>query len=203
MTHKGIIKLNLGCGPSGIKGWINYDWGILPFISKYPYLRQLLIRIKILSKNYAVSWPVVKLVDIRKRFPLESESVNYIYCSQVLEHFEKYTALDILKECYRVLKKNGVIRIVLPNLKKMVGKYKNADEFTRDFFGYEKDKKGFTNIFIRGHQWMYDELSFRKLLMVVFEKIEKRKFREGLVPDLNKLDLELHRDHSFYIEAIK
>lgn len=200
---KEIIKVNLGCGPSGIDGWINYDWGMLPLLSKMPWLRDVLIKLKILSKNYLVDWATIRLVDIRKRLPLGDGSVDYIYCSHVLEHCEKYEVLNILKECHRVLKKSGILRVVLPDLNKLIKKYKNAEEFNRKFFGYEKDRKSFLNIFVRGHQWMYDESSFLRVLKEVFECVSKRSFRKGIVPDLEKLDLEEHSNHSFYMEAIK
>jgi SAM-dependent methyltransferase len=203
MTHVDIIKLNLGCGPSGIEGWINYDWGMLPILSKVPKIRQCLIDFKILPQNYNVDWPKIHLVDIRHKLPLEDGTVDYIYCSHVLEHFKKYETLNILKECQRVLKKDGTIRIVLPDLKYFIDNYKNAEVFNHDFFGYEKDKQGYQNIFIRGHQWMYDEPSFKEVLKTYFDKIEIVKFRKGKVPDLDKLDLKEHSNHSFYIEATK
>lgn len=129
--------------------------------------------------------------------------MDYIYCSHVLEHFEKYETLNILKECRRVLKKNGVMRIVLPDLGKMIKSYKGAEEFNREFFGYEKDVRSMAKMFIRGHQWMYDEGSFLKILKMVFGDVSKTSFRKGRVPDLKKLDLEIHRDHSFYVEVVK
>lgn len=203
MTHKTIIKLNLGCGPSGIDGWLNFDWGVLPFLSKFLVIRKWLVRFNILSSNYDVAWPQIKLVDIIKGLPLDDKLVDYIYCSHVLEHFEKYETMSILYDCQRVLKKNGVMRIVLPDLKKIVTSYKNADVFNKVFFGYDKDKKNIFNYFIRGHQWMYDTKSIGLLLKPIFSKVEVKKFGVGTVPDLDKLDLKEHKDHSLYIEVIK
>jgi predicted SAM-dependent methyltransferase len=176
---------------------------MLPLLSKFPYIRRLLIKLKILSINYETSWPDIKLVDIRHKLPLKDKSVDYIYCSHVLEHFEKYETLDILKDCYRVLKKGGVIRVVLPDLKKMIKNYKSAEKFNRDFFGYEKDKKSLLNLFVRGHHWMYDENSISELMKKFFIEVEIQEFQKGEVPDLKKLDLEMHKDHSLYIEAVK
>ena len=102
-----------------------------------------------------------------------------------------------------MLKEEGVIRVVLPDLRKMIKKYENAEEFNREFFGYEKNKKSIFNLFIRGHQWMYDEPAFLRLFEEVFENVKKCSFRKGAVPDLEKLDLKMHSDHSFYIEAVK
>src|SRR3990167_10543436 len=89
------VKLNLGSGPTGINGWINYDSGVLPMLSKVPAIRHLICSFGLLPKNYDVVWPEIQLVDIRNKFPLEDSSVDYIFCSQVLEHFDKYEADNI------------------------------------------------------------------------------------------------------------
>jgi predicted SAM-dependent methyltransferase len=203
MSHKDIIKLNLGCGPNGLDNWINYDWGMLPLLSKLRPIRNLLIKLKFLEKNYETIWPKIELVDIRRKLPLDSMSVDYIYCSHVLEHFEKYETKNILAEAYRVLKKGGVLRIVLPDLKKFIENYENADSFNRDFYGYDKDVKKMTNIFIRGHQWMYDENSIVELLKEKFKEVKIQKFRSGETPELQYLDLKSHSNHSLYVEAKK
>lgn len=172
-------------------------------LSKLPLLRRLLVKIGILPRSYETDWPKLKLIDIRKTLPLAEDSVDFIYCSHVLEHFEKYETVNILKECFRVLKPGGVLRVVLPDLKIMINKFSDAEKFNRDFYGYDKDKKSILNWFIRGHQWMYDEESFLKLIGNEFNKVKKTGFRSGKVPNLRELDLEVHRDHSFYIEAQK
>jgi len=199
-----MVKINLGCGPNGIDGWINYDWGLLPFINKFGLI-DVFIKLGMIGKNYKTKWPKFELVDIRKKWPLKNKSVDYIYCSHVLEHFEKYKTGEILKESRRVLKKGGILRIVLPDLKKMVDNYKEADDFCRDFFGFDKDKKyGLAGSFIRGHSWMYDKKSLTDILkMAGFAKIKECKFRQGECPDIEKLDYEGHRQISMYFEIQK
>ncbi len=193
----------MGCGPSGIDGWLNFDWGVLPILSKLSFLRRVLIKFGLLANNYDLTWPKIKLVDINRKLPLKNNSVKYIYCSHVLEHFEKYETQNILKECFRVLKNGGVMRIVLPDLKMIIKKYNNADEFNKIFFGYDKDKKNIFNFFIRGHQWMYDKKSIEILLKQIFKKVEIKSFGVGSVPDLDRLDLKGHKDHSLYVEVTK
>ena len=197
-----FIKLNLGCGPSGTDGWLNYDWGLLPILGKYPIIRRLIIKMGLLSKDYDVSWSKIKLVDIRKTLPLENNCVDFIYCSHVLEHFEKWETEKILNECKRVLSKNGVMRIVLPDLEKIIKNKKDADEFCREFWGFEKDKKwGISGKFIRGHEWMYDKKSFEKVLINAgFENIKFLEWKKGECLDLERLDLEIHKKLSFYVE---
>jgi len=203
MNHSDIIKVNLGCGPSGINWWVNFDWGILPLLSKIKWLRKIVINLGMLSKCYDIDWADINLVNITRRLPLKDNSVDYVYCSHVLEHFDKKTAILILKDISRVLKKRGVVRIVLPDLKLLIDQYKSADEFNRDYFGYDKDKYDWKRIFIRGHEWMYDKKSAFQLLSGVFGKVVMSEYKDGNFPDIEQLDLQEHSNHSLYIEGVK
>lgn len=204
------IKLNLGSGPSGINGWLNYDSGILPTLSKFPSIRHIICSLGLLPKSYDVDWPETQLVDIRNRFPLDDNSVDNIYCSQVLEHFELYQAQQILHEAHRVLKPSGLIRITVPDIKKMFNSDLSAREINVLWWGYEKDIRPsnifakISRLFIRDHQWHHDETSMKQLLSNTgFKNIKILSFRKGQTPDLNRVEIEIHRKHSLYIEANK
>lgn len=195
--------INLGCGPNGITGWENLDWGVLPFLSKFELLRKVFVKLRLFPNSYDLKWPSIKLHDIRKTLPYKSRSVDYVYCSHVLEHFEKWEAESILLEMKRVMKKGGLIRIVLPDLKLMVENYKNADDFCKEFFGFDKDKKwGMSGKFIRGHQWMYDKESLKELLLLLgFRKVIFREYGVGKCKDIKKLDYLPHKKISMYVEV--
>lgn len=213
--NKKIIKLNIGCGPSGIAGWLNYDWGMLPLLSKTPLIRKTMAIFGLLPNQYVLKWPNLKLVDIRRRFPLEDESVKFIYCSHVLEHFERWEAAKILTECWRVLERDGVIRVVVPDIEKMFDLYhqtktRPGQMFCRLWWGYDKDKipanflQVFSRRFIRDHQWHYDKQELNLMLRKAgFIKINWVGFGKGSLPDIEKLDLESHENHSLYAEAFK
>lgn len=204
-------KLNLGCGPTGINGWINYDFGMLPFLNKTGFLG-FFVKLGLLKKDYLLRWPKFEMVDIRKVLPLEDKTIDYIYCSHVLEHFEKWEAKNILLESRRVLKTGGIIRIVLPDIEKIINNYSatKSDEFCRIWWGYDKDIKPksffdkLSRLFIRGHQWMYNKVAFKEILKECgFRDIRLLSIGKGNVPDIKKLDLELHKELSFYYEAKK
>jgi len=194
--------INLGCGPDGIDGWINYDWGWLPLINKIR-LTSLLVRLKIIGKQYLRNWAKFQLVDIRKSLPLKSKSVDWIYCSHVVEHLEKWEAMSLLKEIRRVLKKKGRARIVVPDLDLIIGKYgRNAEEFNRKYFGFDKDiNLGIINWLVRPHNWMYNQASFELMAKQAgFKQVTVSKYRNSNMPDVDKLDLEIHQDLSLYVE---
>jgi predicted SAM-dependent methyltransferase len=206
-------KLNLGCGPSGINGWINYDWGMLPLVNKYPFLLKALVKIGAIDKAYIVKWPKIRLFDIRKKFGEKDNTVDVVYCSQVLEHFERWEAVGIAKEIYRILKKGGIFRISVPDIKLLIDKYNgdiDADKLAKDIWGFDKHLKpknllqSIGRNFIRDHQWLYDKNSMKKMLSKAgFKNIEICEFGKGNTPDLDKLDLEEHRSASMYLEATK
>lgn len=200
------IKLNLGSGPKSVNGWENLDWGWLPFFGKYR-INKLFYRFGLLDKSYNSNWENVKLVDIRKRLPYSDSSVDYIYCSHVLEHFSPKETGEILKDCKRVLKKKGILRVVLPDLDKIIRNYKSPDDFNNEFFGYEKKLyESFLGKikekFIRPHVWMYNVESFRKVLENCgFVNVKVYSYRKGKCKDIINLDKSIYRNLSFYIEA--
>lgn len=68
--------------------------------------------------------------SITEAFPLESKSVDFILCSEVLEHIEE---LDkVLDEFLRVLKKDGKILVTVPNFSFMSFEYLREMFFTKD-----------------------------------------------------------------------
>lgn len=210
------IRVNLGCGPSGLDGWTNFDWGALPLLSKMPWLRRVLVKAGVLPAGYDTPWPRIRLVDIRKRLPLGTNSVTFIYCSHVLEHMERWQALHVLRECHRVLAPGGAVRIVVPDLALICRQYlegeddRPAHSACRILWGHPKDIRPasaiarFSRSFIRPHEWCYDHAEMERLMRDAgFSEVRHCEFRQGAVDDLDRLDLEGHRPHSMYVEAFK
>jgi predicted SAM-dependent methyltransferase len=92
--------VNIGCGNIYHKNWINFD--------------------------YSSDSSSVIQYNLSKGIPLETESVDFLYSSHILEHFTKSSALELLKECHRVLRSGAIIRVVVPDLKCIVEEYLNA-----------------------------------------------------------------------------
>ena len=215
------IMLNIGCGPNGLNHWLNYDWGVLPLLSKFPGVRRCLIQLGALPKGYDLPWARLKLVDIRKQFPLADGAVKFIYCSHVIEHFERWEALHILRECRRCLRNDGVLRLVVPDIPKLIACYQQAvaaaqpgarpaRDLCRLWWGFDKDIAPgsflgrLSRRFIRDHQWNYDRQELELLVKEAgFRAMTVCEFAKGAVPDLDKLDLEGHKAHSIYVEVTK
>lgn len=96
---EGFMKkmLNIGCGHRYHKDWVNID--VDP------------------------ATPEVMKADITRGLPFADNSFEVVYHSNVLEHLPSQLGKHLIKECYRVLRPGGVLRINLPDLEKMVREY--------------------------------------------------------------------------------
>ncbi|MDX1976967.1 MAG: methyltransferase domain-containing protein [Pseudanabaenaceae cyanobacterium bins.68] len=85
-----MIYLNLGCGNTFDSHWINLD--------------------------VSPSAKEVKKWDVREGLPFDNDSIDACYSSHVFEHLNIDEARKLLSECIRVLKPEGIIRLVVPDL---------------------------------------------------------------------------------------
>lgn len=119
--------LNLGCGTktSNKAGVINIDWSIYLQLKRNRILKPLvplfirgerLERFKSLPDNIFVH-------NLAKGIPVDSNSVDVVYHSHMLEHLDRYVAEDFLIEVYRVLKPGGIHRIAVPDFEKACKAY--------------------------------------------------------------------------------
>jgi predicted SAM-dependent methyltransferase len=130
----------------------------------------------------------------------------------MLEHLDRTEAAQFLKESMRVLKTGGTIRLVLPDLSKLIelyNIYKDADAFLESTLMCSPNPRSFLQwlkialIGNRHHLWMYDGKSLSKLLENNGFKNIKILESGKTTTDCGSLDLFERADESMYIEAIK
>ena len=223
-----VVKLNLGCGPRPFKGWINIDKSWNTRLYKFPLLKKLIIKL-LLSLRWVTKGALENVVDyphdldIRRRdvtkgLPFDDMSVDYIYTSHLLEHLHKEDTMSVLKECYRVLKPGGILRVVVPDLKIYVKKYMNNEGFSPDddipaadtfmnsimLQGIGEERPLFYKLMCKRHQWMYDFESLAKRLYdCKFSEVKECKLGKGSLPDVKHLEQQEYHPKSVYLEAIK
>ena len=92
-------KINLACGSKlcMLDGWENID--------------------------FYNSGKGVRKMNLLKKLDYDDESVDVIYHSQFIEHLDNEQAKKFLKECKRILSKNGIMRIVTPDFENQVNEY--------------------------------------------------------------------------------
>ena len=104
--------LYVGCGAHNLRGFLHAD------ISVYK-----LSKIKSHEQN-----KIDIFCDITKKIPLKDGSIKLVFSRDTLEHLTWKELINHFIECNRILESNGVIRMSLPNLDKMIDRYKNKDE---------------------------------------------------------------------------
>lgn len=98
--------LQIGCGNNLLQGWLNTD----------------------VAPQYGATF-----MDVSQRFPIPDNSLEYIYAEHLMEFFNPSQLEKILKECCRVLKPNGIIRIASFSADKII---KGAYSEAADYFSY-------------------------------------------------------------------
>lgn len=79
----------------------------------------------------------VQKCNILKGLPFDRESIDAIFSSCMLEHFTPEQAKRYMKECYRVLRRGGIIRIVVPDLEDVCKEYLHILDLVRKDKSYE------------------------------------------------------------------
>jgi SAM-dependent methyltransferase len=122
--------VNLGSSARTAPGWTNIDSSFILRMGRHPRLSRFLWKIGLISSDrYAriqnvnsgcVVWNLVNGV------PYPDETFDVVYHSHLLEHIDRDRAPGFLSECFRVLKRGGVIRVVVPDLEQLGRAYVRA-----------------------------------------------------------------------------
>lgn len=124
------LVLNLGCGSQIGDGWVNVDYALGARLTKLPLFGALNRRLKIFKFDWDDR---IYLHDLTKAFPWASGSVDAVYSSHTLEHLSREDGRRFLRECHRVLKPGGLIRIIVPDLRQAVTEYLEGRVRADDF----------------------------------------------------------------------
>jgi predicted SAM-dependent methyltransferase len=195
------LKLNIGCFTSFFMfhdTWINIDkLDLMPMMQR---------RCRFVQS------------DVSVRIPYPDNAAKMIYHSDILEHFSYHEAIAFLKECHRVLKPGGLMRVCVPNLFQILSDYKNGsidehndvqpEEFTEVnapslklsmlLFG----SVGSSQNNYRGHQMMYNFDGVKEVLESVgFVDVIPKPIDTSQSPFMCNKDV--HRDMELIVECRK
>jgi predicted SAM-dependent methyltransferase len=204
------LRLNLGCGTNAPDGWTNIDRSPSMVLDRLPGVKPVLHRLGILQVEHLTRWPAsIVRHDMTKRLPFPDMSASAIYSSHALEHIYLNEAQAVLVECYRVLKRDGILRLALPD----------AEQFARELietsdgetFNAEMRAHPLTRPTAKGrviglfgasvHRWQPTRSVVWGLLHNAgFRQVEERQFLEGRMPRLSDVE---HRERSMFVEACR
>lgn len=195
------MKVHLGAFDQSVAGWINTDITFHMFIARVPGLAYLMGRFGLLSAQRVKQhrdgiFSQLRYANVAKRLPFAENSVGSIYSSHMLEHLDPETGRRCMAECFRVLKRNGVLRIAVPDLDALIRLY-DPEYPERMLVPFFELQKGYKN----RHWWHYTDQSLQRALREVgFSDVYRCQYREGRCEDVEKVDC---RPDSLFVEAIK
>ena len=115
-----ILNLGSGTKTSNKPGVINIDWSIYLRLKKIKALRPLVplfVRGERLERFMSLADHII-VYNLATGIPFDSDSVDAVYHSHMLEHLDRNVAERFLMEVKRVLKPGGIHRIVVPDFEK-------------------------------------------------------------------------------------
>lgn len=95
--NKNKTNINIACGDSYVKSWLNYDF----------------------SPHSAI----VKQANLLDRLPIAENMADVIYSSHFVEHIPRDLVHGFLAECHRITKVGGRLRLVLPDWEELCSTY--------------------------------------------------------------------------------
>lgn len=153
------MKLHLGSGKRYIPGFVHID------INPFPHI------------DY--------VHDISKLPMIKSNSCELIYFSHGIEYFDREEIKNVLKEWKRVLKKDGIIRLAVPDFEALIKVYENYKDINKilgPLFGRWQILKNKKKILY--HKTVYDFKSIKGVLESAgFKQIKKYDWRKTIHKD--------------------
>lgn len=164
--------------------------------------------------------------DVREKLKFDDNSVDFIFHEHLIEHLDEVDGYNFLKECYRILKPNGVMRISCPDISGIVSVYMDWDNIPDNEWKKKHggDKTKFINnvminqtAFYKGkrfdannksynvesgaefHKYYYDKNDFRrKLTEIGFTNFTLVNKHESEHPELRKLERRVGGKYKYF-----
>lgn len=177
LDRHAVRRLVLGSGIHRRRGWLSSD--LLPVL------------------------PSTIFLNATKLFPLPTASFDLIFCEHMIEHLDLDGAERMLRECRRVLRAGGILRIATPDLERFtVLPGQPLDDMTKRYVRWANVSAGAPmhdlenpvyafNQMMRawGHTFLYDDITLRRALeRSGFEAIIRCQPGQSAVPALCNLE---------------
>jgi predicted SAM-dependent methyltransferase len=194
LSKSAYPKLQLGCGRNYLENWLNTDYFGKP--PRFVYL------------------------NAAKPFPLPDNAFERIFSEHMIEHIDQAAGMNMLRECFRVLKPSGRIRIETPDMQKICGAYESKDPATLEYVAWHSSDYGnpgypptvcfaINNSFRNwGHKFLYDEEMLRLTLTKAgFINIHRYSWNQTNDPSFNgvsqRASVKPNLYETFVLEAEK
>lgn len=173
------LRLHLGCFNVYLENWINVDFADP-------------------RHRLDLRW------DLRRGIPYPDGRVDALFSEHLFEHIPLDGGLELMRECWRVLRPGGILRLTVPDLERYIHSYIGEDPLLDEGrAGRPSRGMAFQEVFFHyGHRAMYDFDTLALMLRSVgFTTVEKSQFGQSRLAD--QPDLAERRVETLYVEAVK
>ena len=185
------IKLNLGSFMDLVQNeWNNID--ILPLNTHIP------------KNTHFLSY------DLRKGIPYNSSTCSVVCWSHMAEHLKIEESQQLMKECFRVLKLGGILRISVPDMKLIIQKYLDQEmsvfdsDQPQEYRNSLTQGEKFSRIMFIGHLQCFDEETLTVYLQNArFQEVIRMKPGESRSMIIQREYQDTHPYISLILEGIK
>jgi SAM-dependent methyltransferase len=171
------LRLHLGSGRFPKAGWVNID---------------------LLGAPVDLPW------NLAAGIPFPSGSADAVFHEHLLEHLSLAEGYGLLRECARVLKPGGVLRLGVPDAGAYLRAYAGAGDFIHRLRpGRPTALLAVQEVFYRhGHRSAYDQETLQLLCRAAgFGRVEPRPFGQSRLHPAP--DSPHRRAETLYMEAVK
>jgi predicted SAM-dependent methyltransferase len=182
------ILANIGCGPTGLPGWVNID---------------------------LFQGPGVNLrMDCRRKLPFADGSCRGIHVEHYFEHMHStFEKPRFLAECRRSLEPGGILRIIVPDARKYAAAYvapgwaemnklESEDGVLEEIYATKIEVLNHTFMQTQHYGGLDEDFVTLLLQRAGFADIQRVDYRQGRFPG-GPIDQPTHRPYSLYIEACR
>lgn len=209
-------KLNIGSGPVQPDGWDNIDGSMRARLTtKFTWADNLLTKVGAIKPTTFRTDTVY--ANLFKGLPYPDGVASVAYAGEVWEHFEYDDTVMLTKECFRVLKPGGVLRLCVPDGMQYWPKYielveaelakpqaERSSQAIRDHMKWFWDdictRPTRMKSFGHFHKWQFDEVQLVEMLENCgFESVARMPYHESRVPGIEKVE----RSDFLIVEGVK
>jgi SAM-dependent methyltransferase len=169
----------LGCGPNAaVTSWLDFDGSWNARLNKLPLLAKAARKLRGGGLSHKAFPAHVRYLELTKPLPFADNFADAIYASHVWEHLYYGDALALTRECRRVLKPGGRLRVLVPNLRDYITEYISREPGATDaafvlnkkmmFRNPTREKRPLLRFYtaltdFHSHKFMYDPPALIKL----------------------------------------
>lgn len=178
-----------GCGLTAPAEWTNFDVSPTLRLQRIPFFE------RVLGSKLNTRFPQNVLYgDIIKGLPIPDESCQGLFCSHTLEHLSLEDFRTALKNSFKILRRGGIFRCIVPDLEYIARSYLTAldsgnpmaslDFMNNTLLGSTKRPRGLLGLISSfwgnaHHLWMWDNLSLAdELSNAGFSMIRRCQFND-------------------------